>query len=354
MATATQTPQVLPALKPQGLIELLTKAIPKRRPVLVAGAPGIGKTQLVEQTAQALGFNLIVSHPAVSDPTDFKGLPWFDAKSKVADFRPIGEFAAALLATMPTVWFFDDLAQAPESVQAACMQLFLARRVGEHILPDCVTFVAATNGRQHRAGARGLLEPVKSRFATIVELHTDIDAWARWAFDAGISPMLIAFLRYRPELLSKFEASADLTNSPSPRTWQHAAQIEDLDLSAEVESVALAGAVGEAAATEYQVFRRMYKSLVNVDAILLNPDKAPLPTSPNERYAVAIALAGRATEQNFNRICTYAKRWAEAGFGEFAVLTVRSATDKNDKLIYSDAYVRLQTTEFGKLISGSN
>lgn len=353
MATATAAAAFIPSLKPYGLTELLTKAIPKRRPVLVAGAPGIGKTQLVEQAAATLGYNLIVSHPAVSDPTDFKGLPWFDAKSKTADFRPIGEFAAALLATMPTVWFFDDLAQAPEAVQAACMQLFLARRVGEHILPDCVTFVACTNGRQHRAGARGLLEPVKSRFATIVELQTDIDAWHRWAVGAGISPMLIAFLRYRPELLSKFEPSADLTNCPSPRTWQHASQVEDLGLSPEVEAVALAGAVGEAAATEYLVFRRMYKSLVNVDAIILNPDKAAIPSAPSELYAVSVALAGKANAQNFSRIGRYCERLAEAQKGEFAVLTIRSATDRDEKLIHTDAFVRLQTGAIGELISGT-
>src|SRR5215470_3106412 len=108
MATATQTPTVIPALKPQGLIELLSKAIPKRRPVLVAGAPGIGKSDIVAQVvsglplplnrnigkhkaaAKANGWKLIVSHPAVADPTDFKGLPWFDGTR--ADFRPIGEF----------------------------------------------------------------------------------------------------------------------------------------------------------------------------------------------------------------------------------------------------------------------
>jgi hypothetical protein len=185
-------------------------------------------------------------------------------------------------------------------------------------------------------------------------LHADIDAWSRWAFGNDIAPMLIAFLRYRPELLSKFEASADLTNSPSPRTWHHAAQIEDLGLSAEVESIALAGAVGEAAATEYQVFRRMYKSLVNVDAIILNPEKAGIPSAPGELYAVSVALAGKANAQNFGRVGRYCERLADAGKGEFAVLTIRSATDRDEALIYTDAYVKLQTTAIGSLISGSN
>lgn len=353
MATATAQPQVIPSLQTDGVTELLSKAIIKRRPVLVAGAPGIGKTQIVKQVAANLGHEVIFSHPAVSDPTDFKGLPWFDTKGKSADFYPIGEFAQALAATEPTIWFFDDLAQAPEAVQAACMQLFLERRVGSHVLPDCVTFVACTNGRAHRAGARGLLEPVKSRFVTIVELIPDYVSWRRWAVNAGVPVMLIAYLGFCPERLSQFLPSADLTNSPNPRTWEHVAQIEELGLSEEVESTCIAGAVGTEAASEYLAFRKLHASLVNVDDILTRPDKAPIPTNPSELYAVSIALAGRTNAQNFAQVAKYVKRMADAKHGEFAVLTVRSATDRDPKLVHTDTYVRLQSTEIGDLITGN-
>jgi hypothetical protein len=59
------------------------------------------------------------------------------------------------------------------------MQLILARRVNSFTLPDCVSFVAASNRRQDKAGVTGILEPVKSRFATILEVSPDLDDWTQ-------------------------------------------------------------------------------------------------------------------------------------------------------------------------------
>ena len=233
------------------------------------------------------------------------------------------------------------------------MQLILARRVNGHVLPDHVTFIAATNRRSDRAGVSGILEPVKSRFACIVELEPNIDDWSLWAYGHGVSPTLIAFLRYRPELLCQFQATADLTNSPVPRTWAHLAKLETLNLSPAVESSAFSGSVGEGPALEYQAFRQMAKSLVNLDAILVNPDKVSIPSKPSELYATVIGLASRANEQNFNRIAVYANRLhVEANHGEFAVLLIRDSIRRDEKIQYTDSFTRLNSGPIGQLISG--
>lgn len=338
---------------PSQLQELLSAAIPAREPVLVTGAPGVGKSDIVSQAATAAGADLILSHPAVSDPTDFKGLPWPDKDANSANFLPFGDFHRALNASVPTVWFLDDLGQSSPAVQAAAMQLLLARRVNGHILPDTVTFVAATNRRTDRAGVSGILEPVKSRFVTIVELEPTIDDWCNWAIDHGVTSTLIAFIRFRPDLLSKFEATADLTNSPVPRTWAHLARIEALKLSQSVEAQAMAGAVGEGPALEYLGFRSMVAQLVNLDAILLDPDKAPIPSEPSQLYATAVGLAGKANSTNFARIATYVTRMVtESDRGEFAVLCSRDAVRRDPKIIHSNAYVHLCSGPVGKLITG--
>src|SRR5882724_8207438 len=103
--------------------------------------------------------------------------------------------------------------------QACAMQLILGRQIDGHRVSDEVVFIAATNRRGDRAGVSGILEPVKSRFATIVELVPDLNDWCVWAASTDIAPEVIAFLRFRPELFSYFKPTADLTNSPSPRTW---------------------------------------------------------------------------------------------------------------------------------------
>jgi len=337
-------------MKPSELKALLTKTIPAGLPVLITGAPGIGKSDIVDQAAKAAGSDLILSHPAVSDPTDVKGLPWMVGDA--ATFIPFGELSQAIAATRSTVWFLDDLGQASPAVQASYMQLLLARRVNGHVLPDCVTFVAATNRRTDRAGVSGILEPVKSRFASIVELVPDLNEWCTWAIDKDLPAELIAFLRFQPDLLCKFQASADLTNSPIPRTWSHVARILGLDLPANVQTVAIAGAVGEGAAIELTAFLRLYAELPSIDQILIDPDAVTIPTRPATLYAIAGALAHRATDQNFDRIGRFCQRMVDANHGEFAVLTVRDALQRHATIANTRAYIKLATGSLGALMNG--
>ncbi|HEX5426537.1 MAG TPA: hypothetical protein VFW94_23520 [Candidatus Acidoferrales bacterium] len=384
-------------VRPTQLSNLLATMIAARLPLLITGAPGIGKSDIVAQAADAAGARLLISHPAVADPTDAKGLPWpqnhdtpiilpiagseyqvwsggklkgtfsFESEAKEfiarqpngvtkATFLPFGELAEALEAKEPLVWFLDDLGQPSPAVQASFMQLILGRRVNGHHLPDTVTFVAATNRRTDRAGVSGILEPVKSRFASIVELEPNLDDWCQWAFAHAVPAMLVAFLRYKPDLLSAFTATADLTNSPVPRTWASVAKLEALKLPAEIEAAAMAGAVGEGAAVEYLAFRKMAAALVNLDAILADPVHAPLPppTKPDQMYATAVGLAARATDKNFHRVITYLERLHAADHGEFAALAARDATRRDDKLLRTEAYVKMCCGPLGKLITGQH
>src|SRR4051794_32553163 len=118
--------------------------------VLLVGAPGVGKTQLVYELAQEEGYDVILSHPAVEDPTDVKGVPFPSKDGETACFLPYGILAQAMPATKRTLWFIDDLGQAHEDVQAAYMQLLLGGQIGGHKIPDCVRFIAATNRKQDR------------------------------------------------------------------------------------------------------------------------------------------------------------------------------------------------------------
>lgn len=340
-------------MKPSQLLSFLSRMIPARLPVLITGEPGIGKTDIVTAAADAAGAELILSHPAVADPTDVKGLPWIGTDSTSATFLPFGELARAIAATKPTVWFLDDLGQAPPAVQASFMQLLLARRVNGHALPECVTFVAATNRRTDRAGVSGILEPVKSRFAAIVNLEVDLDEFCAWAFAQPWMPAeLVAFLRFRSDLLCKFAASADLTNSPTPRTWSHAARLLSLGLPQEVEVQAIKGAVGEGAAVELMAFLKMFREMPSIDGILLDPDSGSLPTQPATLYAVTTGLGARANASNFDRVARYAHRLMDAQKGEFAALLLRDAIRRDDSITQSAAFIKLASSPLSKLILG--
>ena len=58
-------------MNPSALKELLKLAIQHRKSVLIKARPGVGKSDIVAQTCAELGVDLIISHPVVSDPTDY-------------------------------------------------------------------------------------------------------------------------------------------------------------------------------------------------------------------------------------------------------------------------------------------
>lgn len=339
-------------MRPADVTTFLAKAIPARQPILLTGAPGVGKSDLVAQAAQQAKADIILSHPVVSDPTDAKGLPWITEDRMSATFLPFGELCDAINATRLTVWFLDDLGQASPAVQASFMQLLLARRVNGHILPDCITFVAATNRRTDRAGVQGILEPVKSRFASIIPVDVDLEDWTNWAIDNAIPAEVIAFLRFRPELLHQFNPTADLTNSPCPRTWVNAAKLLALQLPMSIELSAIAGAIGEGPAGEFVSFLRMFRELPNLDAILLDPMSAQIPDSPSTLYAVCTGLATKATATNFARIVQYCDRLYRANHAEFAALLLRDCVRRDSKVCNTSAFQKLTASPLGKLMLG--
>jgi hypothetical protein len=331
------------------MIIFLTSAIRDCMPILLEGAPGVGKSDVVSQASRAAGADLILSHPVVEDPTNASGLPWIvDGR---ATFLPFGQLRRAMEADKPTVWFLDDLGQASPATQASYMQLLLAREVNGKRISDHVTIIGATNRRTDRAGVTGMLEPVKSRFHSIVELVPDVDGWCEWALDHDVPAELIAFLRFKPDLLCKFVASNDLVNSPVPRTWANAARILKLALPSDIQHVALAGAVGEAAATELLAFLRLYAQLPSIDLILQTPATAPIPDNPSALYAITAALAYRANTTTFDRIAQYCQRLMSA-HGEFAALCIRDCCKRKPELTQTTAYVRLAVGDYGQLISG--
>ena len=342
-------------LRPQQAAELVRQYLGARIPVLLTGAPGVGKSSIVEAAALAAGFDVILSHPVVSDPTDAKGLPWPGKDGESATFLPFGDLARAIHAATPTVWFLDDLGQASPAVQASYMQLLLARQVNGHKLPDCITFVAATNRRTDRAGVTGILAPVLSRFGAVIGIEPTVDDWSEWALGANMAPVLISFIRFRPDLLNVFDARRvdDMENFPCPRTWEYAGKAIQMSLPDDLEFAALAGAVGEGAAIELRAFLTMVRSkLPNPDSIILDPDNAPIPDRPDLLWAVSTALAKKATDTNCGRIFRYAERMFDSGKSEFAVLMVKDINRLCPAVTGTPDWTRLCISPLGKSYLG--
>lgn len=315
-------------MKASQLQTTIAYAIKHKLPILVKGAPGTGKSDIIAQACIQAGADLIISHPVVSDPTDYKGLP-FPVKDKdEATFLPFGDLLKLIKATKPTVFFLDDLGQAPMSVQSSVMQLILARRINGHKVSEHVIFLAATNRRQDKAGVMGILEPVKSRFAAIVELEVNIDDWVDWAYQQDMPAELIAFIRYRPNLLHDFKPTADIVNTPCPRTVAYVGNMMKAGMPKGLEYELTSGAAGEGFAAEFIGFLNIYKELPDIPTLIQNPEQAPVPSEPSLLFAICGALVHKAERKNFANILRYANRIP----AEFQVLLVKDAIKRNKAL----------------------
>jgi len=340
-------------MKPSQVSQVLLVLFRAGKPVLLTGQPGIGKTDLVTQASEAGQFDLIVSHPVVSDPTEYKGMPWVLQKngSAQASFLPFDDLELLINADRPTIYFLDDLGQAPAAVQAAAMQLLLARRINRHKVSDSVVFAAATNRRQDKAAVQGILEPVKSRFVTIIEVESDPEDWSKWAIAHGLPFELTSFIHFRPELLNAFKPTADMVNTPCPRTVAHVGFLLGLQLPEATEFETYSGAAGQAFATELVSYLRIYRKLPDIDAIIANPAKGEVPSlstkeGPATLYAVCGALASKANKKTFPKIITYAGRLPT----EFSVMLIKDCIFKDKDLATVPAFGEWSVKHAGILL----
>lgn len=294
-------------MRPTELKETLKDMIGNKFPILIVGAPGIGKTDIVSQACRELDVDLIVSHPVVSDPTDYKGLPFPSKEGDTATFLPFGELVKLIKADKPTVFFLDDIGQAPSSVQAALMQLLLSRRINGHKVSDNVTFIAATNRRQDKAAVMGILEPVKSRFTSIVELEVNLEDWLIWAVKNDMPHELLSFLRFRPEHLTSFKATNDIVNTPSPRTIANVGKLMNAKVSNLRELIK--GAAGEAFAIEFLAYIKNMEHLLSYEMIIASPEDVSIPDEGSLRYAMIGMLSHFAKQGDMDNLFLYTQRF---------------------------------------------
>jgi len=330
-------------MKPRELKTVLKAHVEARQPAIIVSEPGLGKSAIVNQIAEELGFDIEFSHPVTEDPTDPKGMPWCwsDDKGIRADFIPFGTIEKLVKAKKRTIWMIDDLGQAPLMVQAPYMQWFHARRVNGHILSDNVSILAATNRKQDKSASNGIIEALKSR-SGIYNLEADLEDWCQWAYQNEILPDIIACLRANSQILCQFKPTTDLVNSPCPRSWHLLSNILKQGVPEALEYEISSGHVGEAAATSYIGFRRIANKLSgknHPDYIIMNPEDGGIPANEGEaniQYVICTTLARKASGNTVDRIVTYADRLPE----EFSVLLMKDTINFFPKATSSKTYLK--------------
>ena len=132
---------------PKGAKRSLRKAFKNKRPIFLWGPPGIGKSDIIKQLGTELDAHVIDVRLSLWEPTDIKGIPYFDSNVNKMVWAPPLELPDAEMASQhkQIILFMDEMNSAAPAVQAAAYQLVLNRRVGTYQLPDNVVMVAAGN-----------------------------------------------------------------------------------------------------------------------------------------------------------------------------------------------------------------
>lgn len=317
-------------LRPAELAQALDTMITAKIPCFIWGPPGVGKSNIVAQVAKAQGRQVIDVRAVMMDPVDLKGLPHINgdghAHWAIPDFLPRSGTG---------VLFLDELNSAPQLVQAACYQLILDRKLGEYTLPDAWSIVAAGNNETDRGVTTRMPTPLANRFAHF-QATTDIDDWSKWAVQNNVRPEVVAFCRFRPELLHSFNPQSGEKAFPTPRSWERVSEAMSANPPQSIEFQIYVGLIGQAAAVELIGFLKVFRNLPSIDAIMMNPTTVDVPEDPATLHALCSALARRADDSTIDRIGTYVDRMPD----EFTVLAMADSARRAPEIQHSAAFVQ--------------
>ena len=301
-------------------------------PILI-GSPGIGKSDIVKSVAKMHNLKLIDIRLAQSDPTDLNGFPTLQDEGTRMDYAPPKTFPLEHLDSVPTGYdgwllFLDEINAAPPAIQAAAYKLVLDRQIGAHNLHKRVAIVCAGNKATDKAIVNRLSTAMQSRMIHL-NLMVDTDSWLEWANTNDIDHRVISFVKFRPELLHKFNPNHADDTFASPRTWEFASKIIiNREVISQVDHAVLVGTVGEGPALEFRAFLEVYKDLPDIDTMINEPTTVKIPNEPGHQYAMTTLISHNAKEDTIAPLMIIIKKLPI----EFQVVVLKEISATNPAL----------------------
>ena len=313
-------------------------------PLMVWGAPGLGKSTILRDAAREAGIGFIDVRLAQREPVDIRGLPVpgeDGVKWLVSSDWPRDPASRGII-------LFDEITAADRSLQVAAYELILDRRLGElYRVPDGWYICAAGNRTGDRAVATTMSSALANRFLH-VELGEDAEGWVAWALRHDILPVVTAFIRFRPGLLFRQEGENLERGWPTPRAWERVSRMLEA-MPAEDEGLVRAmvyGLVGNGAGVEFMEFRKLSATMDDVLAIMRDPAaEIKVPQKADLRFALCSAAAyhvwrGRDAEDAARRLDGF-YRVCLALTSDFASMLMMDAMAGTDKVSGEEACERL-------------
>jgi AAA domain (dynein-related subfamily) len=279
---------------------IINHALKKDRPVMLWGGPGVGKSDLIAQVGQTTGREVIDVRLNLWEPTDIKGIPYYNSNENTMSWAPPAE-----LPTDPdckAILFLDELVSAAPAVQAAAYQLILNRRIGTYKLPKGVGIVAAGNRMSDKGVTFRMPSPLANRFMHL-ELRVDFADWLQWALQNNIHPDVVGYLSFSKNDLNNFDPKVHDRSFATPRSWSFVSEMASDEISEGTYSDIVAGCVGEGVGIKFMTHRKISSKLPNPTDILNGTVKDLKIKEISAMYSLTTSLCYELKEayQNLNK-----------------------------------------------------
>lgn len=277
--------------------QLINKKIPlKTMPaVMLWGAPGVGKSQLVRQIAKEIEertskkVNVTDVRLLLFNPVDLRGIPTSNIDKTLAIWLKPKIFDMDGSENVVNILFLDEISSAPPSVQAAAYQITLDRVVGEHKLPENCIVICAGNRVIDKSVAYKMPRALANRLMHI-EVDVSFNSWKSWAIKNFINKKVLGFLSFRQSYLYEKDLSTDSLAFTTPRSWEMVSNIlnnisDDVVYNYEL----IAGLVGIGVAVEFRSWCNIYGELPNIKNIF-NGIEENVPVQTDRLYALTSSM----------------------------------------------------------------
>ena len=190
------------------VVSVLRVAYRSRRPVLLEGPTGIGKSEIVAQAASELGVGYQVLDLSLLEPPDLVGLPVIEGgRTTFASPLALPQDGAGIL-------MLEELNRAERYIQQPALQLLTARRLHQYELPPGWMTCAAINPEHGEYQVTPLDPALRSRFLNL-QVRSDRGEWLRWARAHDVHPAVLELAGEHDRILE---------DTP-PRTWAYVSQL---------------------------------------------------------------------------------------------------------------------------------
>ena len=201
-----------------------------QRPVLLLGAPGIGKTQIMEQAARECKVALVAYTITHHTRQSAIGLPFiskkeYGGKEYSATEYTMSEIVASIYDRMREtgltegILFIDEINCVSETLAPAMLQFLQCKTFGNHEIPEGWVIVAAGNPPEYNKSVRDFDVVTLDRVKKIM-VEPDYRIWKEYAYKENIHPAILSYLELRSNCFYKMETTIDGRQFATPRGWE--------------------------------------------------------------------------------------------------------------------------------------